>query len=85
MARVAVSDAVWADFRAAVGHRSIAEVLGELVEREVARARSQRIRDGGLEPREVVDALEWAAEQQADLAALVERLEAVRASQRTVR
>lgn len=78
MARVAVADEVWADFRAAAGYRPVSEVLGELVEREVARYRSRRLRDGQLAPREVVEALERAREQQADLAAILERLEALR-------
>jgi uncharacterized LabA/DUF88 family protein len=75
MARVQVPDDVWADFRAAAGHRPISEVLGDLVIREVDRYRSRRLRDGQLDPREIADALEQAARQQADLAAIVERLE----------
>ena len=78
MARVAVADDVWADFRAAISHRPISEALGELVEREVKRYRSQKVRQGQLEPRELLGALERAREQQADLSALVERLEALR-------
>jgi hypothetical protein len=78
MARVHVADEVWADFRAAAGHRPISEVLGELVTREVDRYRSRRLRDGQLDPREVIDALERAAQQQAELAAIVERLERLR-------
>ena len=78
MARVAVADEVWADFRAAAGYRPVSEVLGELVEHEVARYRSRRLRDGQLEPREVVEALERARDQQDDLAAIVGRLEALR-------
>jgi hypothetical protein len=78
MARVAVADDVWADFRAAAGHRAISEVLGELVEREVARYRSQRLRDGQVDSRELLEALDRARQQQEDLAALVARLEALR-------
>jgi hypothetical protein len=78
MARVQVADDVWADFRAAAGHRPISEVLGELVTREVDRYRSRRIRDGQLDSRELADALEYAARQQADLAAIAERLERLR-------
>ena len=77
MARVAVSEDVWADFRAAAGHRSVSVVLGELVEREVERYRSRRLRDGQLDGRELVEALERARSQQADLAVIVERLEAL--------
>ncbi len=52
MARVAVSEEVWTEFRHAIGTRSIAEALGDLVEREVARSRSRRVRDSELEPRD---------------------------------
>ncbi len=75
MARVQVADDVWADFRAAAGHRPVSEVLGELVTNEVDRHRSRRLRDGQLDPREVTDALEQAARQQGDLAVIVGRLE----------
>jgi hypothetical protein len=75
MARVQVSDDVWADFRAAAGNRPISEVLGSLVSREVDRYRSKRLRQGQLEPSELVGALEDARSQQADLASIVERLE----------
>jgi hypothetical protein len=78
MARVQVADDVWADFRAAAGYRPISEVLGELVTREVDRYRSQRLRDGELDQQELIDALEHARRQQDDLAALVDRLEALR-------
>src|SRR5688572_23126172 len=74
MARVQVADEVWADFRAAAGNRPLSEVLGELVTREVDRYRSRRIREGQLDARQLADALEDAARQQADLAAIVERL-----------
>jgi hypothetical protein len=75
MARVQVADDVWADFRAAAGHRPLSEVLGELVTREVDRYRSRRLREGQLDPREITAALDHAAQQQADLAVIVERLE----------
>ena len=75
MARVQVTDDVWADFRAAAGNRPISEVLGELVARQVDRYRSRRLRDGRLDPAALVDALEDARRQQADLALIVERLE----------
>jgi hypothetical protein len=75
MARVQVADDVWADFRAAALHRPLSEVLGELVTREVDRYRSRRLRDGQLDPREITEALAYAARQQADLAIIVERLE----------
>lgn len=75
MARVQVTDDVWADFRAAAGHRPLSEVLGELVTREVERYRSRRLREGQLDPREITAALDYAAQQQAALAVIVERLE----------
>jgi hypothetical protein len=78
MARVQVADDVWADFRAAAGNRPISEVLGELVSREVDRYRSKRLRDGRLDPDELVDALGDARRQHADLAVIVERLERLR-------
>ena len=75
MARVQVSDETWADFRTAAGNRPISVVLGDLVGREVDRYRSKRIRDGSLGPDELVDALDDARRQQADLAVIVDRLE----------
>ena len=80
MARVAVADDVWADFRALAGYRPIAQVLGELVEREVDRYRSRRLKDNTLEPRELLDALDRAQQQQADLAVIVERLQELHAA-----
>lgn len=75
MARVHVSDAVWAEFRAAAGTTPLNLRLGELVTREVDRHRSRRLREGQLDDIELVDALERARELHADLAALVGRLE----------
>jgi hypothetical protein len=78
MARVAVSEEVWSEFRLAIGTRSIADALGDLVEREVARSRSRRLRESELKPRELLEALDRAHQQQDDLAALVARLETLR-------
>lgn len=78
MARVAASDDVWTDFRAAIGSRPISEALGELVEREVERYRSRRLRDGALEPRELVEALDRAPEQQEELRLIIDPLEQLR-------
>lgn len=75
MARVRVPDDVWADFRDLASSRPVAILLGELVIREVRRHRSERLRGGQLDDREVLEALARAREQQADLAAIVERLE----------
>ena len=60
------------------GGRSISAVLGELVEREVRRARSTRLRDGTLTDRELAEALARARDQAEDLQAIVTRLESVR-------
>jgi hypothetical protein len=74
MARVHVSDAVWAEFRAA-DTTPLNLRLGELVAREVDRYRSRRLREGQLDDAELIEALERARALHADLAALVVRLE----------
>jgi hypothetical protein len=48
MARVRVSDDVWADFRAAAGSRPLASLLAELVEAEVRRYRRERVAAGDM-------------------------------------
>lgn len=78
MARVHVSDETWQQFRGIAGYRSISEILGELVEREVLNAQSARLRDGRLDDIQVVEALHTARELQVDLAAIVARLESLR-------
>jgi predicted CopG family antitoxin len=75
MARVQVADDVWTDFRALAGNDSIATVLGRLVEREVDRYRSRRLKAGQLDDTELVDTLERAHQLHDQLAAIVERLE----------
>jgi hypothetical protein len=75
MARVVVTDDAWTDFRALAGNQSIATVLGELVEREVDRYRTRRLKADQLDDRELVDALEPALELQDDLTTIVARLE----------
>ena len=75
MARVHVTDEIWADFRAVAGHTPLNVVLGRLVEREVARDRSRRLREGDVDDRELLDALERARDMHADLQAIVIRLE----------
>jgi hypothetical protein len=77
MARVAVSDEIWTEFRYAIGTRSVAQALGDLVESEVERSRSRRVREGELQPRELLEAIDRAHQAQDDLAALVTRLEAL--------
>lgn len=75
MARVHVSDEVWADFRAAAGPNPLNLLLGELVRREVGRYDSRRLREGSLDDTELLDALERARQLHADLTGLVARLE----------
>lgn len=77
MARVQASAEVWMEFRALAGTRPISELLGELVAREVDRHRSQQLRESELQPSELLDALDRARVQQADLAVIVDRLEAL--------
>jgi predicted DNA-binding protein (UPF0278 family) len=54
---------------------TISTVLGELVEREVDRYRSRRLRAGQLDDTELVELLDRARELRDDLAVLVARLE----------
>lgn len=75
MARVAVGDHVWADFRTLAEPRTISAALGELVEREVGRHRAQRLEAGNLDDSELADALDRARELHDQLAAMVARLE----------
>ena len=75
MARVHVPDDVWADFRSLAGDRPIAAFLGELVTREVSRDRSRRLREGRLDDRELIEALDRARASRADLETIVARLE----------
>ena len=49
MARVHVSDEVWAEFRRAAGNTPMSHVLGRLVEREVERDRGRQIRQGSVD------------------------------------
>lgn len=79
MARVAVPDDVWTDFRSLAGRRPIAEVLGELVTERVDEHRTQQLADNQLAPAELIDALERAQRQQADLALIAERLQTLHA------
>ena len=74
-ARVKVSDDVWRDFRLAIGYRSVAEVLGELVRREVDRDRAARVREGSANEQQLLAALDRASELRADLALIVRSLE----------
>lgn len=75
MARVHVSDEVWAEFRLAAYPRPLNFVLGDLVGREVERYRSRRLREDQLDDEELVEALDRARELHGDLAAVIARLE----------
>lgn len=75
MARVHVTDTVWTEFRAAAGPLPLNIKLGELVQREVDRYRSRRLREGQLDDQELIDAFERARELHEDLTAMVARLE----------
>jgi len=75
MARVHVSDEVWAEFRRAAGNTPMSQILGRLVEREVERDRTRRIRQGSVDDQIVLDALERARELHEDVAAIIDRLE----------
>ncbi len=71
MARVRVADDVWADFRAAAGNRPMSSVLGELVEREVRRHRERRVREGSIDDRELIEALDRAEQLHGELETMV--------------
>ena len=75
MARVHVTDEVWAEFRRAAGNTPMSQLLGRLVEREVERDRARRIREGTVDDEVLLDALERARELHEEVAALVARLE----------
>jgi hypothetical protein len=77
MARVCASDEVWAEFRASAYPRPLNIVLGELVRREVERYRSRRVREGLVDDRELIAALDRARELREDLVAIVARLERI--------
>jgi hypothetical protein len=76
IARVHVDDETWSDFRQAIGHRSVAEVLGRYVELEVARAQRDRLKDAEITDRELADVLDRAAAMTRTLQSLTLRLEA---------
>ena len=75
MARVHVPDEVWAEFRRAAGNTPMSQVLGRLVEREVARDRARRIRTGTVDDQILLDALKRAHELHDDVGAIIERIE----------
>lgn len=78
MARVHVTESVWAEYRASLAGRPLSAALGELVEGEVDRARRKRLRAGELTDDELLDALDRSRELQRDLEVLVDRLQRLR-------
>lgn len=71
MARVAVSDEVWAAYRAALGARPVSVALGELVRREVGRS----ARRSAADVQSIRLALDDARQLADELTALIVRLE----------
>lgn len=78
IARVHVDDATWAEFRAVIGDRSVAEVLGRYVQTEVARAHADRMRQDDVTDREVLEVLQRAEALTATLELLTSRLMSLR-------
>ena len=74
MARVRVTEEVWAEFRSLAADRPLSLVLGELVEREVRQHRERRIRDRSVDDAEVLEALDRAEQLHGELSAMVEWL-----------
>lgn len=71
-----VTEATWAEFKSAIGERSVAEVLGRYVDLEVARAHQERVATAGLSERDLVDALARAEHLTEALRHITRRLEA---------
>jgi hypothetical protein len=71
MARVQVSDEVWAAYRASLGATPVSVALGQLVRREVGRS----LRRSASDPVGVRIALEDARRLSDELASLITRLE----------
>jgi hypothetical protein len=74
-ARVSVDDATWAEWRVALGERSVTAALGAYVELEVAKVREHRATRAQLTEREVAEVLQRIEASQAALEALTRRLE----------
>lgn len=72
--RIRVDDALWAEFRRELD-QPISHALGRLVEDEVARRRTERIRHGSASDRDLREALTDARALHADLQLLVRQLE----------
>lgn len=78
IARVRADEDTWAEFKQAIGDRSVAEVLGRYVETEVARARARRLRGGEMTDDELLEALDRAAATTDALRSVAARLEQLR-------
>ncbi len=74
-ARVRASDDDWQTFRVSLAGRSIADALGDLVEREVSAYRRRLAQRDDAAAVEVIAALQTSRELQVELAAIVDRLE----------
>lgn len=74
-ARVRVDDVTWQAFKLAVGERTIAEELGDMVARRVQRHHALAAQAGSLSDRELLNALDRAIETRADLGRLIQRIE----------
>lgn len=77
LVRVTVTDDVWADFKSIHSNRYASNVLGELVERDVAKGRRTLL---SITPERLKSALEDAANTKRELELLIERLERQAAS-----
>lgn len=76
MARVAVADDVWADFRALAEPDTISVALGRLVAREVDRHHAHRLKtQAQFDDQQLTDALDRARELHDQLTQIVDRLE----------
>jgi hypothetical protein len=74
-ARVRVSDEDWQTFRVSLAGRSIAEALGDLVEREVSAYRRRVAQRNDAATADVLAALQASRELHVELATIVDRLE----------
>lgn len=73
------NDKVWAEFKSAIGNRTVADVLGGYVEAEIAKAKAKRLRKGDITGDELLEALEDAAATTERLRLITGRLERLQA------
>jgi len=74
-ARVRASDEDWQTFRVSLAGRSVAEALGDLVEREMSAYRRRLAQRDDAATADVLAALQASRELHAELATIVARLE----------